>query len=152
FPNSGGLPIIVNDQLIGAIGVGGSAPRIAQGWSDEICAHKALTAVLGPQAPLLEDLPPKPPVNRGNAPGPRFDLPQGVVPRSSLPPEFVVSGRAAASIFDGNRFRAKLRRRLQGRVAPGPPSTVAPHPSTSSTLTVLLCIRNAVTVRYTPTS
>src|SRR5215467_13420261 len=43
FPNSGGLPIIVNDQMIGAIGVGGSAPRIAQGWSDEICAHKALT-------------------------------------------------------------------------------------------------------------
>ena len=30
FPNSGGLPIIVNDQLIGAIGVGGSAPRVAQ--------------------------------------------------------------------------------------------------------------------------
>ncbi|OLD16089.1 MAG: hypothetical protein AUI91_14840, partial [Acidobacteria bacterium 13_1_40CM_3_56_11] len=28
FPNSGGLPIIVNDQLIGAIGVGGSAPRV----------------------------------------------------------------------------------------------------------------------------
>src|SRR5262249_1584922 len=40
FPNSGGLPIIVNDQMIGAIGVGGSAPRLAQGWSDEICAHK----------------------------------------------------------------------------------------------------------------
>src|SRR5205823_2230267 len=35
FPNSGGLPIVVNDQLIGAVGVGGSAPRVAQGWSDE---------------------------------------------------------------------------------------------------------------------
>src|SRR5215831_10816473 len=34
FPNSGGLPIIVNDQRIGAVGVGGSAPRVAQGWSD----------------------------------------------------------------------------------------------------------------------
>src|SRR5215469_3580695 len=29
FPNSGGLPVIVKDQMIGAIGVGGSAPRIA---------------------------------------------------------------------------------------------------------------------------
>ena len=45
---SGGLPIIVDDQLIGAIGVGGSN-------MDEQCAHVALTAVLGPQPPLAED-------------------------------------------------------------------------------------------------
>ena len=30
YPNSGGLPIIVNDQMIGAIGVGGSPPRLAE--------------------------------------------------------------------------------------------------------------------------
>src|SRR2546425_8698450 len=104
FSNSGGLPIIVNDQLIGAIGVGGSAPRVAQGWRDEICAHKAMIEVLGPQPPLVEDLPPRPAVNRTNAPVPRFDLPQNVVPRSSLPAEFVVSGRAAASVFDPNQI------------------------------------------------
>src|SRR5215813_2003371 len=75
FPNSGGLPIIVNDQMIGAVGVGGSAPRVAQGWSDEICAHKALTEVLGTQPPLMQDLPPRPAVNKANAPVPRFDLP-----------------------------------------------------------------------------
>src|SRR5262245_49113883 len=46
FPNSRRLPIIVNDQLIDAVGVDGSAPRVAQGWNDEICAHKALTKVL----------------------------------------------------------------------------------------------------------
>jgi uncharacterized protein GlcG (DUF336 family) len=112
FPNSGGLPIIVNDQLIGAIGVGGSAPRVAQGWSDEICAHKALTAVLGPQPPLLEDLPAKPPVNRANAPVPRFDLPQNVVPKSSLPPDFVVSGKSAASIFDGNQISGQAAKKI----------------------------------------
>src|SRR5437764_9121664 len=84
FPNSGGLPIIVNDQLIGAIGVGGSAPRVAQGWSDEICGYKALTEVLGPQPPLVEDLPARPAANKANAPVPRFDLPQNVTPRSSL--------------------------------------------------------------------
>src|SRR5215471_17044641 len=112
FPNSGGLPIIVNDQLIGAIGVGGSAPRVAQGWSDEICAHKALTAVIGSQPPLLEDLPPKPPVNRANAPVPRFDLPQGVVPHASLPPEFVVSGRSAASIFDANQISGEAAKKI----------------------------------------
>src|SRR2546425_6076403 len=104
FPNSGGLPIVVNDQLIGAIGVGGSAPPLAPGWGDEICAHQARIQRLGPQPPLVEDLPPRPAVNRTNAPVPRFDLPQNVVPRSSLPAEFVVSGRAAASVFDPNQI------------------------------------------------
>ena len=57
FANSGGLPIVVNKQLIGAVGVGGSAPRVPV-WSDEICAHKALTEVIGPTVtPLVQDLP-----------------------------------------------------------------------------------------------
>jgi uncharacterized protein GlcG (DUF336 family) len=50
FWNSGGLPIVVNDVLIGAIGVGGMPPSAE--WSDEICANNALTAVIGPQPPL----------------------------------------------------------------------------------------------------
>ena len=112
FANSGGLPIIVNNQLIGAIGVGGSAPRVAQGWSDEICAHKAMTEVFGPQPPLLEDLPPRAAANRGNAPVPRFDLAQGVVPHSSLPPEFVVSGKAAANIFDANQISGESAKKV----------------------------------------
>src|SRR6266550_2664628 len=41
----GGLPIVVENQLIGAIGVGG-------GNMDEMCAYTALTKVLGPQKPL----------------------------------------------------------------------------------------------------
>jgi len=41
----GGLPIVVEDQLIGAVGVGG-------GNADEQCAHAALTKALGPQPPL----------------------------------------------------------------------------------------------------
>lgn len=53
FPVSGGLPIIVDDQLIGAIGVGGSN-------MDEECANAALTAVIGPQPPLAPKLPPAP--------------------------------------------------------------------------------------------
>src|SRR5262249_792799 len=112
FPNSGGLPIIFNDQLIGAIGVGGSAPRVAQGWSDEICAHKALTEVLGAQPPLVEDLPPRAGVSRGTAPVPRFELPQGTNPKSSLPPEFVVSGKAAANIFDGSQISGEAARKI----------------------------------------
>src|SRR5438552_8615935 len=51
----GGLPIVVEDQLIGAIGVGG-------GNMDEMCAYTALTKVLGPQPPLT----PAPPA--GGAP------------------------------------------------------------------------------------
>ena len=60
FANSGGLPITINGgngtQFIGAIGVGGSAPN-PPAWSDEICAWRALTKVIGPQPPLLPDLP-----------------------------------------------------------------------------------------------
>ena len=41
----GGLPIVVDNNLIGAIGVGG-------GNMDEQCAYQALTKVLGPQPPL----------------------------------------------------------------------------------------------------
>ena len=52
FANSGGLPIVVNKQLIGAVGVGGSAPHPPV-WSDEICAHKALAEVIGPSVPPL---------------------------------------------------------------------------------------------------
>ena len=50
FWNSGGLPIVVEDVLIGVIGVGGM-PASAE-WSDEICANNALTEVIGPQPPL----------------------------------------------------------------------------------------------------
>jgi uncharacterized protein GlcG (DUF336 family) len=41
----GGLPIVVENNLIGAIGVGG-------GRTDEECAYQALEKVLGPQPPL----------------------------------------------------------------------------------------------------
>jgi uncharacterized protein GlcG (DUF336 family) len=47
----GGLPIVVENQLIGAIGVGG-------GNMDEMCAYTALTKVLGPQPPLPVANPP----------------------------------------------------------------------------------------------
>jgi len=50
FWNSGGLPIVVDDVMIGAIGVGGMRPSAE--WSDEICAHNALNEVIGPQPPL----------------------------------------------------------------------------------------------------
>jgi uncharacterized protein GlcG (DUF336 family) len=47
------LPIIVEDVLIGAIGVGGSAGGNF-GALDEECAHNALVAVLGPQPPIVK--------------------------------------------------------------------------------------------------
>jgi uncharacterized protein GlcG (DUF336 family) len=50
FPYTGGLPIMVGPQLIGAIGVGG-----ASGEQDERCAYEALTRVIGPQPALVED-------------------------------------------------------------------------------------------------
>lgn len=50
FPYTGGLPIMVGPQLIGAIGVGG-----ASGEQDERCAYEALSEVIGPQPALVED-------------------------------------------------------------------------------------------------
>jgi len=45
---SGGLPIVVDNQMIGAIGVGGGVgPNY-----DENCAYQAMIKVLGPQPPL----------------------------------------------------------------------------------------------------
>ncbi len=56
FANSGGLPIVINgNQFIGAIGVGGSAPKPPE-WSDEICAWRALNKVIGQQPALLPDV------------------------------------------------------------------------------------------------
>src|SRR5260370_27995023 len=45
FPTSGGLPILVDDQMIGAIGVGGSN-------MDEECAYEGLTKGVGPETAL----------------------------------------------------------------------------------------------------
>jgi uncharacterized protein GlcG (DUF336 family) len=52
----GGLPIVVENNLIGAVGVGG-------GNADEQCAYQALQQVLGPQPPLATAAP------AGGAPG-----------------------------------------------------------------------------------
>jgi uncharacterized protein GlcG (DUF336 family) len=53
----GGLPIIVNGQLIGAIGVGGIPPAERNAtYGEEMCARDALQEVLGPQPALLPDL------------------------------------------------------------------------------------------------
>ena len=102
FPNSGGLPIVVNKQMIGAVGVGGSAPRVPV-WSDEICGHKALVEVFGASVPpLLEDLPPRRNPNPGTAPVPRFA--SATTPKSTLPAEWVVGGKGAAGVFDGNQI------------------------------------------------
>ena len=54
----GGLPIVVEGNMIGSIGVGG-------GNMDELCAYTALTKVLGPQPPMF--VPPPP---RGGGAGP----------------------------------------------------------------------------------
>src|SRR6266853_1542341 len=102
FANSGGLPIVVNKQLIGAVGVGGSAPHPPV-WSDEICGQKALVEVIGPTvAPLVQDLPPRQNANRGNAPVARFAI--ATPPKTTLPAEFVVGGKGAANVFDGNQI------------------------------------------------
>ena len=103
FPNSGGLPVVINKQMIGAIGIGGSAPRVPV-WSDEICGHKAMQEVLGAAnvAPLIEDLPrPQAAAPANAAPVPRFAT--ATTPKTNISnPDWVVGGRGAANVFDGD--------------------------------------------------
>jgi uncharacterized protein GlcG (DUF336 family) len=54
--NKGGLPIITNGQLIGAMGAGGMGTANAE----EMCVHDALEQVIGPQPPLLPDVSARP--------------------------------------------------------------------------------------------
>jgi len=63
----GGLPIVVEGNLIGSIGVGG-------GNMDELCAYTALTKVLGPQPPMFV---PPPPAGRGAGPAGPAGAPAG---------------------------------------------------------------------------
>ncbi len=113
FANSGGLPVVVNKQLIGTIGIGGSAPRVPV-WSDEICGHKAMQEVLGAAnvAPLIEDLPnPQnaPPANP--APVPRFAT--TATPKTNVSnPEWVVGGRGASNVFDGNQISLMAAKKI----------------------------------------
>jgi glc operon protein GlcG len=57
----GGLPIVVDNQLIGAVGVGG-------GNADEQCAYQALVKVLGPQPPVAQPMQPAAAPAQGQAP------------------------------------------------------------------------------------
>jgi len=110
YSNSGGLPILVNGQMIGAIGVGGTPPQLPR-WSDEICAHRAMREVLGDTVPpLVEDVPPRPASTQATAPVPRFAPTPS--PRSSLPPEFVVNSAAAGTVLDGNQISLAAAKRL----------------------------------------
>jgi len=102
FANSGGLPVVINHQMIGVIGIGGSAPRVPV-WSD---GHKAMEQVLGANnvAPLVEDVPNPPNTPPANpAPVPRFAT--TATPKTSVSnPAWVVGGRGASTVFDGNQI------------------------------------------------
>ena len=113
FPNSGGLPVVINKQMIGAIGIGGSAPRVPV-WSDEICGHKAMQEVLGASnvAPLIEDLPrPQAAAPANAAPVPRFV--NATTPKTNVSnPEWVVGGKGAMNVFDGNQISLAAARKV----------------------------------------
>jgi glc operon protein GlcG len=109
FSNSGGLRIVVNKQLIGAVGVGGSAASLPE-WSDEICAHKALTEVIGPSVPPLGPDLPRKPAPPPKVPAQKFQA--TAIPKSTLPAEWVVSGKDAANIFDGNEISLAAAKKI----------------------------------------
>jgi glc operon protein GlcG len=83
-------------------------------WSDEICGHKAMQEVLGAAnvAPLVEDLPrPQAPAPANAAPVPRFAT--TATPKTSVSnPEWVVGGKGAANVFDGNHISLATAKRI----------------------------------------
>jgi uncharacterized protein GlcG (DUF336 family) len=110
YPVSGGLPIIVNQQMIGVIGVGGYPPHPPV-WSDEICAHTALVKVIGPSVPpLLEDIQQTRTPNPNAVPVPSFST--TTTPKSSLPADDVVGGAGAAKVFDGNQISLSAAKKV----------------------------------------
>jgi uncharacterized protein GlcG (DUF336 family) len=110
FANSGGLPIVVNKQMIGVVGVGGSAPHPPV-WSDEICGHKALVEVFGASVPpLVEDLPSRQGGNRGGALVAKFAA--AAPPKTTLNSEYVVGGKGAANVFDANQISLAAAKKI----------------------------------------
>jgi uncharacterized protein GlcG (DUF336 family) len=111
YPVAGGLPIVINKQLIGVIGVGGYGPNPPV-WSDEICAHGALEQVVGAAnvPKLLEDIREDRPRPANPAPTPRFAT--ATPPKSTLPAEFLVTGKAAANVFDGNQINLATAKKI----------------------------------------
>jgi len=109
YPVAGGLPIIINKQLIGAVGIGGFPPNPPV-WSDEICARTSLLEVIGPDIPpLIEDVR-APRRGRGAAQAPQFA--GSGAPKSSLPAEWVVSGAGAAHVFDANQISLATAKKI----------------------------------------
>jgi glc operon protein GlcG len=110
FPSAGGLPIVVNHQLIGVVGVASSADAGDGGWSDEQCASAAVEQVVGSQAPLPPLLAgktrPSPPANPGWPPQARFVKPQ------EFPPDWVVSGQAAERLHEKNQISVEAAKKV----------------------------------------
>ena len=90
----GGLPIVVEGQLIGAIGVGG-------GNMDELCAYTALTKVLGPQPPMFVP----PPARGGGGGAGREGAPAGGAP---------AGGREGAAPGPARKHRGLRSRKHSG--------------------------------------
>jgi glc operon protein GlcG len=110
FANSGGLPIVVNKQIIGFVGVGGSRPTPPV-WSDEICGHKGLQEVFGDSvAPLAEDIAPRQNPDGQKVPVPKFAA--TMAPKSALPADYVLTGKAAADVFDGNQISLAAAKKI----------------------------------------
>jgi len=100
---AGGLPIIVNKHMIGAIGIGGFGPNPPV-WSDEICARNSMLEVFGPPvADLLEDLP----AQHGG--GGRLNA--TATPKPNVPSEFVISSKNSR-VFDANQISLATAKKI----------------------------------------
>jgi uncharacterized protein GlcG (DUF336 family) len=123
YTNQGGLPVSVNHQIIGFLGIGGSPSHPPKPYSDEIYGYEALKEVFGASAvpPLGEDLPPTKelpgalgglpnPNAVQKVPAPRFR--PAAAPKPSIPAEFVVPAGVAERLFDANEISLATAKKL----------------------------------------
>ena len=103
YPAAGGLPIVINNQIIGFAGAGGYRPDPPK-WSDEICIHTSMDQIFGAAPPLLEDIrePREANPHSPNLPVPTFGT--KTAPKSSLSPDYVITGADAAHVFEGTQI------------------------------------------------
>ena len=101
---------MINKQLIGAVGVGGSMPKVPV-WSDEICGHKALEAVIGPvgrrrSAKTFRRAESQSRQRAGS------EVCRRPCRSRRLPAEWVVGGKGAANVFDANQISLAAAKKI----------------------------------------
>ena len=116
LPGAGGLPIVVNKQLIGVVGAGGFRPNPPV-WSDEICAHTGARQSdrVHRSRRWLRTLPPRREPQSGQRAGSAFCRGRAAQVRRCRRNSWC-GGKGAANVFDGNQISLAAAKKIGQRL------------------------------------